>query len=266
MGAEMNAEQAANNTMWGKLLNGEMRNFGRMRKLMSLLPADMCCKLCVVPFRGLAAPFMRLMNKRPSNKNPNMCNSCELMARTHPGGSEVEVSILFADVRGSTTMAEGMRPAEFSQLLNRFYREANKILIHNDAIIDKLVGDEVMALFVIGLAGSNHGQKALEAAERLLIVTGHKDNGNPWIPIGVGVHTGTAFIGSVGSTDNFTDFTALGDSVNTAARLVSRAGIGEILTTEETLLAAGREMTFLPRRLLELKGKSQPVAVRVIAV
>lgn len=259
----MNAKQA-NNEMWRMLLNGEMHNFSGMRKLMSLLPAEMCCKLCAVPFRGPAAPFMRLMHKGPSNKNPNMCNYCEQMARTHPGGAEVELSILFADVRGSTTIAEGMKSSKFSQLLNRFYTEANRVLIHHDAIIDKLVGDEVMALFVRGLAGPKHAQKALDAAKRLLEVTGHKDTNGPWIPIGVGVYTGIAFIGSVGSRDNFTDFTALGDSVNTAARLVAKARIGEILTTEKTLLEAGREITSLPKRILKLKGKSQPVAVRVI--
>lgn len=255
-----------NNEMWRRIFTGEMRNLRFRRAMMQLMPSDVCCTLCVVPFRGPAAPLMRLMGKHPSNKNPNICNSCDRMARTHPGAADIELSILFADVRGSTTLAERMSPSEYRGLLNRYYEAANRVLVHKDAIIDKYVGDEVMALFVPGLAGPHHAQKVLEAAEQLLQVTRHKDTSGPWIPLGIGVHTGIASVGSVGSTESFTDFTANGDTVNIAARLVGRAAVGQILTTEETLMAAGRDMTFLNRQLLELKGRSQPVTVYTIPV
>lgn len=255
-----------NNEMWRKILTGEMRSLGLKRRMMRWLPSEVCCTLCVVPFRGPAAPLMRLMGKHPSNKNPNMCNSCEQMARTHPGAADIGLSILFVDVRGSTILAERMSPSEYRGLLNRYYEAANRVLVHNDGIIDKYVGDEVMALFVPGLAGPRHAQKALEAAEGLLQATGHRETEGPWIPLGIGVHTGIASVGSVGSREGFTDFTANGDTVNIAARLVDKAPVGQILTTGDTLEAAGRDMTFLKREVLELKGKSQPVVAYAINI
>src|SRR5262249_55990662 len=154
-----------------------------------------------------------------SNKNPNVCNHCEQFALKNPGGAEIELSMLFADVRGSTSLAEKMSPSEFSQLLNRFYRVANKVFVRTDAMIDKLVGDEVIGLYIPGLAGKDHARLAIQAAQELLHETGHSGSGEPWLPVGVGVHTGTAFVGAVGSADAFTDFTALGDNVNITARL-----------------------------------------------
>ena len=69
-----------------------------------------------------------VLNRRPSGKNPNYCDVCETFVRTHPGGAEVEISMLFADVRGSTALAERMRPTEFSRLMNRFFERANHAL------------------------------------------------------------------------------------------------------------------------------------------
>jgi adenylate cyclase len=79
------------------------------------------------------APVVRLvLKRRPSAKNPNYCDVCETFVRTHPGGAEVEISMLFADVRGSTTLAEQMRPTEFSRLMNRFFDRANRVVIDSD--------------------------------------------------------------------------------------------------------------------------------------
>jgi class 3 adenylate cyclase len=89
-----------------------------------------------------------VLKRRPSAKNPNYCDVCETFVRTHPGGAEVEISMLFADVRGSTTLAEQMRPTEFSRLMNRFFDCANRVVIDSDGLVDKLVGDEVVALYV----------------------------------------------------------------------------------------------------------------------
>jgi adenylate cyclase len=176
------------------------------------------------------------------------------------------MAMLFADIRGSTSLAEEMRPSEFSQLINRFYEASTRILIRTDALIDKLAGDEVAAFYVPGIAGPRYARRAVEAAQQLLRATGHAETKGPWIPVGVGVHTGTAFLGSVGSKDGVVDITALGDSVNTAARLASQAGPGEIVVSEETIAAAGLDTDGLEKRLLELKGKSTSLNVRVISV
>jgi adenylate cyclase len=173
--------------------------------------------------------------------------------------------MLFVDVRGSTTIAERMDAPEFSRLMNRFYEATINVLVRADAFIDKLVGDEVTALFIPGYAGEEHARKAVEAGKELLRVTGHGTSKGPWVPVGVGIHTGIAWVGSItGASGEAADFTALGDNVNIAARLASRAGQGEVLISEATYHAAQIENEDLEIRDLELKGKSDPVRVRVL--
>jgi adenylate cyclase len=200
-------------------------------------------------------------DKRPSRLNPHMCNLCENFAEKYQGGAEVESSLLFADVRGSTTIAEGMSPSDFGKLIDRFYKAVSAVLIHSDALIDKLIGDQAAGIYVPGFAGPDHARRAIEAAQKVLQVTGHNDTSGPWIPLGVGVHTGIAFVGSVGSKDATTDITVLGDAPNTAARLSSNAEAGEILVSKSASEAAGLNVDQLEGRLLELKGKTEPVSV-----
>lgn len=169
------------------------------------------------------------------------------------------------DVRGSTTLAESMRPTDFSQLMNRFYAVATDVMVKTDALIDKLVGDEVIGLYLPGWAGPNHARLAVKAARDLLHATGHGTPHGPWLPVGVGVHTGIAFVGTVSGTEGtVTDLTALGDTVNIAARLASTAGPGEALISHATYAAAGVDLGDLEQRQLELKGKSQPIGVHVL--
>lgn len=197
--------------------------------------------------------------------NPHLCNACELFAEEHQGGAEVELSLLFADVRGSTTLAEHMSPTEFSSLINRFYNVATRIMINSDGLIDKIIGDQVAAMYTPSFAGTDHVRKALSAAQQLLHDTGHHNPEGPWIPIGVGVHTGIAFVGSVGRESGLSDITVLGDAPNTAARLSSNARQGEILISEAAYGKIGLDLGQLEKRSLELKGKSQPVTVHVLA-
>jgi adenylate cyclase len=202
---------------------------------------------------------MHLMGRDQSRYNPRFCEKCKVFE--HPGGAEVVLTMLFADVRGSTTLAEKMSAREFSQLINRFYKMATHVLIQTDALVDRLLGDEAIGLYLPGFAGPEHPRKAIEAARELLKLTGHYDPKGPWLPVGVGLHTGPAFVGVVGSEENTADFTALGDSVNTTARLASQAGAGEILISEATCFAAGLNIVELEHRQMALKGKSEPICV-----
>lgn len=141
------------------------------------------------------------------------------------------------------------------------------MLIKTDAFIDKLVGDEVVALYLPLFTGGDHAGSAVRAAKELLRITGHADKAGPWLPIGVGVHTGIAYVGVVsGAEGTVTDVTALGDSVNTAARLASSAGPGEALISDAAYSAAGLDLENVVRRSLKLKGKSESVGVRVFQV
>ena len=126
-----------------------------------------------------------------------------------------------------------------------------------DGIVDKFVGDEAVALFIPGFAGKDHAARAVETARELLMETGH-GTGEPWIPVGIGIHTGVSYVGYIGEGDAL-DFTALGDTVNTAARLTSMARAGEIVMSDATATAAGLDTSALERRTLELRGREQSV-------
>ncbi len=252
--------------MWFKLLTEGNIRIRRNRPIYSRLPSNPRCANCHRPFAGIGGALLRVFQGvHRSNKNPRFCAGCHSFTSQFPGGAEIVLTMLFVDVRGSTTIAEKMNTSEFSRLMNRFYEAAINVLVRADAFIDKLVGDEVTALFIPGYAGKNHAHKAVEAGKALLKVTGHSTTKGPWIPVGVGIHTGKAWVGSIaGASGAAADFTALGDNVNIAARLASKAGQGEILISEATFKAAQIENEDLETRDLELKGKSKLVRVRVL--
>jgi adenylate cyclase len=200
----------------------------------------------------------------PSKLNRRLCRACFRHIEKHPGGAEIELSLLFADVRGSTGLAERMPAQEFSRLISRFYGAAAGAVDEWNGLVDKFVGDEVVALFIPGFAGEDHASRAIEAGLQLLRKTGN-DGSDPWAPIGVGVHTGVAFVGRVGEGDAC-DFTAVGDAVNTAARLASSAGAGEVLVSRAAADAAGFDGAGLEARTLELRGRDETVDAVVATV
>jgi adenylate cyclase len=243
--------------MWRRMLTGDYPRLHRMRRMWGVLPSPPRCKLCNAPFRGPGGVLMRAIAYGPSPLNRRLCKWCIRAVHKHPGGAEVEISVLFADVRGSTAIAERMEPQEFSRLMARFYGAAATVIDEWDGIVDKFVGDGAVALFIPGFAGSDHAADAIAAAQDLLEQTGN-DGPEPWIAVGAGVHTGRSFVGAVGEGDA-RDFTALGDTVNTAARLTGLAGSGEILVSAAAATAGGLETAGLERRTLELRGREQQV-------
>jgi adenylate cyclase len=248
-----------NEEMWKQMLTGDYPRLHRMRKIWGAFPSPPRCKLCNAPFRGPGGVLMRAIAYGPSPLNRRLCKWCIRAIHDRPGGAEVEISVLFADVRGSTAIAEGMPPEEFSRLIARFYGAAAEVIDKWDGIVDKFVGDGAVALFIPGFAGSDHAANAVGAARALLAQTRNGAT-EPWIPVGVGVHTGTSFVGVVGEGDA-RDFTALGDTVNLAARLTNLAGSGEILISADAASAAGLKTAGLDRRTLEVRGRQQKVDV-----
>lgn len=249
---------------WYKMLTEGEPVPRRLYHLHGLLPSDPRCKLCGSPFKGWGGYLMRLMGREQSRYNPRFCEKCQVFE--HPGGAEVVITMLFADVRGSTTLAERMSAREFGQLINRFYTTATHVLIQTDALVDRLMGDEAIGLYIPGFAGPEHPRKAIEAAQDLLRLTGHLDASGPWLPVGVGIHTGSAYVGVVGSEESTADFTALGDNVNIAARLASQAGAGEILISDASYSASKLQLKNLEHRQLELKGKNEEVGVHILRI
>jgi adenylate cyclase len=253
----------SNEAFWREYLTSGAGREHTLRRMFRFIPDNPRCKACADPFSGIGAPAMRLIGKRRSDHNPRLCNGCFEYMRKHRGGAEIECTLLFADVRGSTTIAEGMSPREYQELLARFYKLATREVFGHDGSVDKFVGDEVVAMFFPLATGPRHPAKAIEAAQGILRGTGHGTPAGPWLPVGAGVHTGQAWVGAIGD-DAFVEMTALGDAVNVAARLASKAGAGEILVTASTADLAGIPTPASARRSLELKGKAE--AVEVVAV
>lgn len=253
---------------WRKYLTtGEFEKERRQRHLFRMLPGSPRCKNCYAPFQGTGSIIVKtIYGKEPSNLNPQLCNICEQFAQQYQGGAEVELSLLFADVRGSTTLAEAMNPTEYSKLINRFYKAATQVMVNSDALIDKIIGDQVAGMYVPGFAGEEHARRAIDAAQNILHTTGHQDKAGPWIELGVGVHTGTAFVGSLGSEQGTSDITVLGDSANIAARLSTEAGVGEVLISAPAYTAADIHLDNLDKRTLTLKGRNEPLQVWVLPV
>jgi adenylate cyclase len=233
------------------------------RRVLSHIPSDPRCQMCASPFEGVGGGMMRIIGKRQSDGNPNLCTTCQNFMIKFHGGAEVTGTMLFADVRGSTSLAERMSPAEFNVLMGRYYALASKAVFANSGIVDKFVGDELVAAFTPNLGG-NHVRRAVDAATDLLRATGHADPGGPWLPVGAGVHTGPVWFGAVGEGTS-TTLTVLGDAVNVAARLGSAATAGEVLVSTDAAKAAELDPS-LPHRSLELKGKEEAVEVVSLTV
>jgi adenylate cyclase len=249
---------------WRRILTGEEQGFRRFRGTLRHIPSKPRCKQCNSPFGGIGGPVMRMLGKGPWEKNPHFCKQCFARLQRDFGGAEVELSMLFADVRGSTGLAERIGSRAFTDLLNRFYRVATQIVIDADGMVDKFVGDEIVALFAPGWAGPEHTVRAIEAADAILTATGHRDPDGPWLPIGAGVHRGVAYVGTVGSAGVVTDFTALGDPVNATARLASAARAGELLVSADAVRGADLDTTGLQATPLQLRGRTEPMTAFTI--
>jgi adenylate cyclase len=261
--AAVETPEPRNEEFWRGILLGTDARYGDIRRLLKHLPSAPRCKFCAAPFKGAFVPLMRAQGRTPWHRNPNYCGFCFKIIEAEFGGAEIECSLLFVDVRGSTTLAEQMPATAFRKLMERFFRTATDILVEMDGIIDKYVGDEVVAIFIPALVDDGHAARAVAAARAILAATGHDEPEGPWLPVGAGVATGIAYVGAVGSGAH-TEFTALGDIVNTAARLASVAGAGEILVTVPAVKGAELDASGLEHRTLDLKGKSLRVDVAVV--
>jgi adenylate cyclase len=239
---------------WRAYMEGTHRNIHRASRTLGVLPSDPRCRFCHVPFSGAGGWVARHVSKTnlPWEKNPNLCRRCVTgMAGDEILGSELNVSFLFADVRGSSDLARRLGDREFTQVMQRFYGVATRTLFDHDALLDKFVGDEVVGFFIPFMAGTDHARRAVDAAQALFREAGYGSEAGPWLPLGAGVHTGPSFIGFV-SRGLDSEFTALGNTINVASHLAAQARAGELLVTEEVRAALAADG--LERRHLSLKG------------
>jgi adenylate cyclase len=217
-------------------------------RTMRRLPHGPRCAVCGAPYHGIGGRLLRPFGFAPSRKNPRLCIRC--FDEGPVGGREMDVGVLFVDVRGFTALSEHRPPTEVAMLLNEFYERAIDVLCRH-AIVDKLVGDEVMALYLPQLFGDEVGEHMLSDARDLL------DAAGPLLDVGIGLDYGRAFVGNVGAGE-VKDFTAIGDVVNTAARLQGVAGGGKAVVSQRVCAVAGREPAGAVEQTFELKGKTAP--------
>jgi adenylate cyclase len=241
-----------------------MKNIGRL--VYSILPGDTRCFECNLPLNGTGAAIMGPLGLKGSRFSPELCAWCEGSIRKNEGGAEVEITMLFADVRGSTSLAETAGVSDFTNIIQRFYKLSTDVILEDGGMVNRLMGDQVIGLFVPRFSGQNHARAAIGAAKDLLQATGHQDEEGPWAPVGVGVHTGPAYVGTVGHGESVNEIAVLGSAANLAARLSSAAGQGEMLISQEAMDCAGESGVGMEQDELALKGIEKSVPVHVLRV
>jgi len=254
--------EAARTEAWRSMLMGDNDTLLKLRRWFRHLPSSPRCKVCAAPFHGPGSLATSVLMHGRSRSNSLLCGLCFGQLSKSPGGAEVEISVLFADVRGSTRIAEQTTSAEFRRLLQRFYGLATTAIEANGGIVDKFLGDGVMALFIPVIAGENHAARAIKAAQEIRDEVEGSDLPGQGVRVGVGVQTGSAFVGVLGSDDKL-DFSALGDTVNVAARLGSLAGPGELVASRAAWNSARLPLNGVEERSIDISGREGKLEVVV---
>lgn len=182
------------------------------------------------------------------------------------GGINQIITVLFADIRGFTSISETEKPEKVVSLLNRYFSAMSEIIFDFGGTLDKYIGDGLMAIFGAPTATDDDARNALRAAvamqRRLAILNNDLRSENfPEVHIGIGLHTGEATIGYIGS-EKRSEYTAIGDTVNLASRLESNAGAGQILVSDATVKSCRcDDIIFVPREALKVKNRHQPISL-----
>jgi adenylate cyclase len=258
-------QQQGNEDLWRTIFSDGHPDLLKQHWWHRKLPQKPRCRLCLVPFEGIGGWIMRRRGKTRNSRNPNFCNACDKFLEAFPGGAEIEMSMLYVDIRHSTEYAEGHLPANVSQRINDFLNQAIDIITDHDGFIMAFYGDCIVAAWPPGFCGENHGLKAQQAAIALVrnkIIV--RDSGEE-IPIGVGVHSGKIYISTVSALQGtFRDVSIFGSNVNLTARMAARAAASQVLGSAENIQAAGKDPDGFAHEAAELKGFTDPVEVYTI--
>lgn len=188
------------------------------------------------------------------------------------GGEKREISILFSDIRGFTTLSEKLSPEDLVQVLNEYLNPMTQIVLEEKGTLDKYIGDAVMAIYNAPLDVADHADHACRSALKMMIKLDELnrsfiERGIQTIDIGIGINTGDAVVGNMGAAMRF-DYTAIGDNVNLASRLegLNKMYGTHIIVSESTKLLAGIDLPFREIDLVAVKGKQHPVPIYELMV
>lgn len=255
-------KEDGNSELWHTIFAVGHPDLSAQQSFHAKLPRDPRCKLCKAPFAGLGGLYMRFRGKAASNRNKNYCNACDGFLDAFPGGAEVEMSVLFADIRNSTAFAESAGPKAASERVNRFLDAATEAITDNDGFILAFYGDCIVAVWPPGFSGPDHARMAVKAAKE---IAGQARAEAGAVPIGVGVHKGTVYIGTVQAARGlFRDVSIFGVDVNVTARLAASAAAGDALASRDILEATGAGDAEQEMRSFNLKGISHPVEAALV--
>jgi adenylate cyclase len=184
------------------------------------------------------------------------------------GGVNQKVSVMFADIRGFTTLSERMSPEKIVELLNEYFTRATDVIFDNGGTLDKYIGDAVMAVFGAPISKGNDALNCVKAAVELqrLVVEMNRDaklRKWPQLQVGIGINTGEVTAGNIGSPRRI-DYTVIGDNVNMASRLMNKAKGGEIIISESTAGELGKGFGLTKLEPLTVKGKSEPITAYAV--
>ncbi len=190
-----------------------------------------------------------------------------LEGRLELGGEEREISVLFCDIRNFTTLSENLSPKDVVKMLNRFFMYMTGPVSEQDGIIDKMIGDAIMALFGAPVYFEDHCSRAVHAAKGMIekmkdLNEEFETNGMPKLEIGIGIASGPAIIGNIG-TETRMDYTAIGDTVNTASRIegLCKEYSKNLIVDMTTFKSTSMQFEFEALGEAVVKGKNRPVSV-----
>jgi adenylate cyclase len=185
------------------------------------------------------------------------------------GGTNAKASILFADIRGFTTLSETLPPEKIVEILNEYFTRVTDVIFEHGGTLDKYLGDGLMALFGVPVSKGNDARNAVRAAlgiQQLIQELNQEGTQRGWpdLRVGIGVNTGVVTAGNIGSPKRI-DYTVIGDAVNVSSRLCSNAAPGQVLISESTAADVGTEFQLKQLQPLQVKGKSHPLNVFSVA-
>ncbi|WP_439154214.1 adenylate/guanylate cyclase domain-containing protein [Yoonia sp.] len=244
-----------NDALWYQVFQeGHPVLLGKQKRF-SLLPGGSRCKMCYAPLAGIGGWITRRMGLEPSSRNPFFCNACDGFLKAYPGGAEVDLSILFCDLRGSVSLSASMSPREFKQLITFMRETIIPVLWQAEGFVLQFQGDAVIGVWPPGFSGKDYASKAVNGGMKLPRAIERTPFNGSALPVGTAIHTGRAYLSTVASLNgDMQEVSAFGFDVNVAARLASSAKAGEVLISEAALKAAGRTIDDDAMCSYELKG------------